>query len=82
MVENAGGKFLCYTENGAEEIKLEKKEVVGDGFEGGNISDLGGYFNELLYFTDCAKNGTKVEKATLLDATESLNYVLEEIANA
>lgn len=82
VVENAGGKFLCYTENGAEEIKLEKKEVVGDGFEGGNISDLGGYFNELLYFTDCAKNGTKVEKATLLDATESLNYVLEEIANA
>ena len=55
---------------------------MGDGFEGGNISDLGGYFNELLYFTDCANTGAKVEKATLLDATESLNYVLEEIANA
>ena len=82
VVENAGGKFMCYTADGAEEIKLEKKEVIGDGFEGGNISDLGGYFNELLYFTDCAKKGTKVEKATLFDATESLNYVLEEIANA
>lgn len=82
VVENAGGKFLCYTDSGAEEIKLEKKEVIGDGFEGGNISDLGGYFNELLYFTDCAKNGAKIEKATLFDATESLNYVLEEIANA
>ena len=82
VVENAGGKFLCYTENGAEEIALDKKEVIGDGFEGGNISDLGGYFNELVYFTDCAKNGAPIEKATLLDATASLNYVLEEIANA
>lgn len=82
VVENAGGKFLCYTDAGAEEIALEKKDVIGDGFEGGNISDLGGYFNELLYFTDCAKNGAKVEKATLFDGTQSLNYVLEEIANA
>ena len=82
VVENAGGKFLCYTADGAEEIKLEKKEVIGDGFEGGNISDLGGYFNELLYIFDCAKAGAKVKKATLFDATESLNFVLEEIANA
>ena len=82
VVENAGGKFLCYTDAGAEEIALDKKEIAGDGFEGGNISDLGGYFNELLYFTDCAKNGKPVTQATLFDATESLNYVLEEIANA
>lgn len=82
VIENAGGKFLCYTNDGVQEIKLDKKEVIGDGFEGGNISDLGGYFNELLYFTDCAKNGAKIEKATLFDGTESLNYVLEEIANA
>lgn len=82
IVENAGGKFMLYTESGAEEIKIEKKDVVGDGFKGGNISDLGGYYNELVYFTDVAKNGKKVEKATLADATASLNYVLEEIANA
>lgn len=82
VVENAGGKFLCYTDAGVEEIKLEKKDVIGEGFEGGNISDLGGYFNELLYFTERAKAGAKIEKATLFDGTESLNYVLEEIANA
>ena len=29
-----------------------------------------------------AKNGLKVEKATLRDGVESLNYVLEEIKNA
>lgn len=82
VVENAGGKFLYYSENGAEEIKIDKKQVVGDGFEGGNISDLGGYYNELVYFTNCAKTGAPVEKATLNDAVESLNFVLEEIANA
>lgn len=82
VVENAGGKFIYYSENGAEEIKIEKKQVVGEGFDGGNISDLGGYYNELVYFTDCAKNNAPVEKATLTDAVESLNFVLEEIANA
>lgn len=82
VVENAGGKFMCYTDTGAEEIVIEKAEVKGDGFEGGNVSDLGGYYNELCYFTDCAKQGGKVTQATLVDAAESLKYVLDEIANA
>lgn len=82
VVENAGGKLMLYTDDSAEEIKIEKENVLGDGFEGGNISDLGGYYNELVYFTNCAKNGAKVEKATLCDGVESLNFVLEEIKNA
>ncbi len=82
VVENAGGKFMCYTEEGAQEIVIEKAEVKGDGFAGGNVSDLGGYFNELVYFTDCAKQGAKVTQATLADATASLKFVLEEISNA
>ena len=81
VVENAGGKFMLYTNDSAEEIKIEKAEGLGEGFEGGNISDLGGYYNELVYFTNCAKDGTKVEKATLKDGVESLNFVLEEIRN-
>ena len=82
VVENAGGKFMLYTDDSAEEIKIEKTEGLGEGFEGGNISDLGGYYNELVYFTNCAKNGEKVEKATLIDGIQSLNFVLEEIRNA
>ena len=78
-VENAGGKFTLYTDGKAEEIKIEKKKLDG-GVEGGNISDLGGYYNELLYFTDVAKAGGKVEKATLKDAAESLEFVLKEIS--
>ena len=65
-----------------EEIKIEKDASLTGGFEGGNISDLGGYYNELVYFTNCVKTGTKVEKATLKDAVESLVFVREEIRNA
>ena len=82
VVENAGGKFMYYTDAGAEEIVIEKAEVKGEGFAGGNVSDLGGYFNELVYFTDCAKQGAAVTQATLADATASLKFVLEEISNA
>ena len=82
VVENAGGKFMLYTNEGAEEIKLEKAENLGAVSGGGNISDLGGYYNELLYFTNCAKTGAKVEKAMLCDGFESLKFVLEEIKNA
>lgn len=80
-VENAGGKFTCYTPDGATEIKIEKKELAG-GYTGGNISDLGGYYNELVYFTNAAKSGAKIENATLPEAAKSLAFVLKEIANA
>lgn len=79
VVENAGGKFMLYTNGGAEEIVIEKKEIAGDGFKGGNISDLGGYFNELLYFTDKAKANEPIERATLKDADASLEFVLKEL---
>ena len=80
-VENAGGKFMCYTAEGASEIKIEKKELAG-GYTGGNISDLGGYYNELVYFTDKVKAGAPIERATLADASKSLAFVLREIAGA
>ncbi len=79
VVENAGGKFMLYTDDGASEIKLEKVEVKGDGYSGGNVSDLGGYYNELLYFCDKAVNGGLIDRATLVDASKSLKFVLEEL---
>ena len=79
VVENAGGKFMLYTTDGASEIKIEKKELIG-GVEGGNISDLGGYYNELVYFCDKAKKGEKIEKATLGNGVSSLEFLLKELA--
>ena len=79
VVENAGGKFMLYTKDGASEIKMDKKELVG-GVEGGNISDLGGYYNELVCFTDKAKKGEKIDKATLCDGVSSLEFLLKELS--
>jgi len=81
VVELDNGKFMLYTKDRAEEISLDKVDLAGD-VKGGNISDLGGYYNELLYFVTQANSGKKIEKATLADATTSLSFVLKEIANA
>jgi predicted dehydrogenase len=77
VVENAGGKFMLYTADGAKEIKLEKKELANAN-AGGNISDLGGYYNELKVFTDIAKAGGEIEEAALVSAAASLKFLLEK----
>lgn len=79
VVENSGGKFMLYTNDSTNEIKIEKKELVG-GVEGGNISNLGGYYNELLYFCEKAKIGAKIENATLCDGVSSLAFLLKEVS--
>ena len=80
-VENAGGKLLCYKPEGVEEIPLDKLQLSAN-YSGGNISDLGGYFIELLYFCEHAEKGLKIDKATLAEAVESLEFVLDELAGA
>lgn len=80
VVENAGGKFMLYTKDGAEEIKIEKKELAGGGYKGGNISDLGGYYNELKYFCEKAAAGEKIEQATLSDGVSSLEFLIKELS--
>lgn len=78
-VEKIGDKLMLYTEDGAEEIKIEELDLSVD-YKGGNVSALGSYFDELLYFTGCAKNGSDVERATLSDAVASLDFLLDELA--
>ena len=82
VVENANGRFLFYDEREVKEIEIQRKEVGDGGFSGGNISGLVGYYDELLYFTDCAKSKSAVERATLSDGFASLSFVLDEIKNA
>lgn len=77
-VENAGGKFMLYKDGEAKEIEIEKKDLSAATKGNGNISDLGGYFNELSYFTECAAQGKKIEKATLEMAAASLKFLLEK----
>lgn len=48
----------------------------------GNISSLGGYFNELQVFINCILSGTPPVDATLQDARRSLAVTLAEIESA
>ena len=49
-----------------------KKECLAQSDTGGNISDLGGYYNELFYFVDCISKGIKPVKASLLAGAEAV----------
>lgn len=56
---------------------------VGDAKgSGGNISSLGGYFNELRYFIDCIERGKEPDLATPAQGAESVQTVLAEIKSA
>jgi predicted dehydrogenase len=48
---------------------------------GGNISDLGGYFNELSYFVDCLAAGKKAERSTLTHGAEAVRFVEKELSS-
>ncbi len=83
-VEYAGGKLMMYDENGAHEVAIEKQVLAGTaytkGSASGNITDLGGYYNELSYFCERAKNGEEIGEARLTDAVASLRFLMKELS--
>ena len=48
----------------------------------GNLSSLGGYYNEIEYFVNCLKAGKAPENATIAQASESVRIVIAEIESA
>ncbi len=73
------GSLTVYTDTGVEHPDY-KREAAGTIVEGGgNISDLGAYFNELQYFTQRIAAGEPIEINTLPEAVKSLELVLSEI---
>jgi hypothetical protein len=46
---------------------------------GGNLSSLGGYYNELAYFVECVASGRAPTVVTPESSRESLRWVLEEV---
>lgn len=63
-------------------LAFSAPKVKGTGGTGGNISALGGYFNELRYFIDCLEKGRKPEIATPEQAADSVRTTLAEIHSA
>jgi predicted dehydrogenase len=56
--------------------------VTSAGDSGGNISSLGGYYNELAYFCEQLQQNKKPTIATGAQALESVRTVLAEIESA
>lgn len=69
--------------DGAPEPLAFEPTAAGESQTGeGNISNLGGYFNELQSFVDCILRGIPPVDATLEDARASLAVVFAEIESA
>jgi predicted dehydrogenase len=65
-----------------EPMPFAKPAAASAADSGGNISDLGGYYNELAYFCEQLSQGKKPQIATGPQALESLRTVLAEIQSA
>jgi hypothetical protein len=55
-----------------EKAHNSKKEL------GGNVSDLGGYYNELEYFIACISENKQVDQASLSAGAEAVRFVERE----
>jgi predicted dehydrogenase len=64
-----------YPDEGAGFCPELKKECLAKSDAGGNISDLGGYYNELYYFIDCINKGVQPVKAPLLAGAEAVEII-------
>jgi predicted dehydrogenase len=70
-------------ENGKPEpLHFNAPQAGSSKIKGGNISSLGGYFNELKYFVECLEKNSMPQIATALQALESVRTVLAELKSA
>lgn len=70
------GELWTYGEGTSRKFEAPQMEARG---AGGNLSSLGGYYNELAYFIDCITNDRMPQVVTPESSRESLRYVLEEV---
>ncbi len=75
------GVITVYEKDGGSFNPEIKPAFVGDNNIGGNLSSLGGYYNELKYFVEKLNAGEELEIAPLSEAVKSVNLVLDEIAS-
>lgn len=71
--------LVVYSEEGIDHPALE---VMAAEDAGGNISVLGGYFEEIKYFVNCVDSGSRLEVVTAKDARNSLEIIMHEKKSA
>lgn len=74
--------YLTLGNEERQPMPFTKPVVKSTGPSSGNISDLGGYYNELASFIEGVRSGVKPTLATGPQALESLRTVLAEIQSA
>jgi predicted dehydrogenase len=75
--------LIVYNNDGTLLQPELKKEFSGnDNESGGNLSSLGGYYNELKYFIECIKDNKPVEVSPLEEGVESFRLTMKEIEGA
>ena len=81
VIFNAGNSpsLVVYPNEGGQVVPELKDELRKSNEVGGNISSLGGYYNELKYFTNRISNDLPIEVASLSEGVKSLELVLKEI---
>ena len=72
--------FGVYTEGKSDFPVLAQENIHAEG--GGNVSALGGYYNETKYFIECVERGKKPAIVTPEAARDSLALVLKEFQSA
>ena len=81
-VIGGGGVVNVYPMEGeAYQAQLEE-EFQGDNDIGGNVSSLGGYYNELKYFVEGLQGKNDLSVATVSEAIKSVQLVKREIEAA
>ncbi|MBR5543569.1 MAG: Gfo/Idh/MocA family oxidoreductase [Oscillospiraceae bacterium] len=78
VVLDANGLNVYYNVGGKEKVEIKPDFEAGNDI-GGNISSLGGYYNELKYFVDTLLAGKEPVIAPLDDAVKSVRLALKEI---
>jgi len=75
---------MVITRRGEEKkpLPFEEPKVGESKSAGGNVSALGGYYNELRSFINCLENDRAPEEATLAQACQSLKVTLAEIESS
>lgn len=74
--------MLTEREGPRQPLSFEAPAIGETNGYGGNISALGGYFNELRYFIDCLEDDRAPKIATPDQAAESVRIVRAEIKSA
>jgi len=74
--------LACYELNKEPSAVHVPQAVTGDVQAGGNISSLGGYYNEIKYFVDCLNANREPAVVTAETARDAIALVYQEMASA